>query len=74
MGFSSVACSVSCSAFGLLTIFIDDWSVKKWNVFGASYEYRAKYNEYRARRNEENRIKRKAGVDEKQMTWKEVIK
>lgn len=26
-----------------------------WKVFGASYEYRAKYNEYRAKRNAENR-------------------
>lgn len=26
-----------------------------WNVFGASYEYRAKYNEYKARRRAEEK-------------------
>lgn len=30
-----------------------------WNVFGASYEYRAKYNEYRAKRNAEKKAAKK---------------
>jgi len=30
-----------------------------WNVFGDSYRYRQKYNEYRTRRKEEDRIRRK---------------
>lgn len=32
-----------------------------WNVFGKSYEYRAKYNDYKKQRREQERGKRKAG-------------
>ena len=32
-----------------------------WNIFGKSYEYRKKYNEYKAARKEADRKKRKAG-------------
>ena len=38
-----------------------------WNVFGPSYEYRAKYNAYRDMKNKEAREKRKQ-ADSKQLT------
>lgn len=33
-----------------------------WNIFGDSYRYRAKYNEYRAKRNAEEKAKRERGM------------
>lgn len=40
-----------------------------WHVFGASYEYRAKYNEYRTRRNAEEKARAESGVLPGQMTF-----
>jgi len=46
-----------------------------WNVFGASYEYRARYNKYRSERNEMEKSKKNSEeVPDGQMTFEEILR
>lgn len=44
-----------------------------WNIFGKSYEYRMKYNEYKAKRMGKEKQAKKTGVPLAQLTFEEVF-